>query len=65
MLFRSKRKYQAVADRYFKDIDSTYDYEWSLIIPPRTRPDIDWVYGTMGRILLDVELRLRTGTKKA
>ncbi len=46
----NSRRYQAVADRYFKDVDSSYDYEWSMIIPPDTIHDVDWVWGTMGRI---------------
>lgn len=61
---QTKKGYQSVADRYFKDIDSTYYYEWSVIIPPNTQPDIDWVWGTMGRRTHLVEMRLRTGTKK-
>lgn len=60
----NSRRYQVVADRYFKDIDSSYDYEWSIIVPPNTQPDIDWVWGSMGRILLNSEIRVRTGTKK-
>ncbi len=60
----NSRRYQAVADRYFKDIDSSYDYEWSIIVPPNTQPEIDWVWGSMGRILLNSEIRVRTGTKK-
>jgi len=60
----NSRRYQAVADRYFKDIDSSYDYQWSIIVPPNTQPEIDWVWGTMGRQLLNSEVRVRTGTKK-
>lgn len=60
----NSRRYQAVADRYFKTIDDSYDYEWSIIVPPDTKPDIDWVWGSMGRIKLNTELRVRTGTKK-
>lgn len=60
----NSRRYQAVADRYFKDIDSSYDYTWSIIVPPNTEPDIEWVWGSMGRILLNSEIRVRTGTKK-
>lgn len=60
----NSRRYQAVADRYFKDIDSSYDYEWSVIVPPKTQPDIPWVWGSMGRVLLNSEIRVRTGTKK-
>ena len=60
----NSRRYQAVADRYFKDIDSSYDYTWTIIVPPNTQPDIDWVWGSMGRILLNSEIRVRTGTKK-
>jgi len=56
--------YQAIADRFFKDIDSTYDYEWSVIVPPRTKPDIDWIWGTMGRTFHEKEIRVRTGIKK-
>ena len=56
--------YQSVADRFFKEIDSTYDYEWSLVIPANTTPSVDWVWGTMGRIEHDKEIRLRTGIKK-
>jgi len=60
----NSRRYQIVADRYFKDIDDSYDYDWSVIVPPNTQPDIDWVWGSMGRIKLNTELRVRTGTKK-
>jgi len=60
----NSRRYQAVADRYFKSIDDSYVYEWSIIVPPDTKPDIDWVWGSMGRIKLNTELRVRTGTKK-
>jgi len=60
----NSRRYQVVADRYFKDIDDSYDYDWSVIVPPNTQPDIDWVWGSMGRIKLNTELRVRTGTKK-
>lgn len=56
--------YQRVADRFFKDIDSQYDYEWSLTVPAGTRPAIDWVWGTMGRVEHKMEIRLRTGTRK-
>lgn len=56
--------YQSVADKWFRDIDSQYQYDWSLIIPPNTKPDVDWVWGTMGRRLHNKEIRLRTGTKK-
>ncbi len=56
--------YQMVADKFFNDIDSTYTYDWTLVIPARTQPEIDWVWGTMGRVLHDKEIRLRTGTKK-
>lgn len=60
----NSRRYQVVADRYFKDIDNSYDYDWSVIVPPNTQPEIDWVWGSMGRIKLNTELRVRTGTKK-
>jgi hypothetical protein len=60
----NSRRYQAVADRYFKNIDDSYSYEWSIIVPPDTKPDIDWVWGSMGRVKLNTELRVRTGTKK-
>ena len=60
----NSRRYQVVADRYFKDIDSSYDYDWTIIVPPETKPDIDWVWGSMGRIKLNTEIRVRTGTKK-
>jgi len=60
----NSRRYQAVADRYFKEIDGSYDYEWSVIVPPNTQPDIDWVWGSMGKVLLNSEIRVRTGTKK-
>jgi hypothetical protein len=60
----NKNRYQAVADRYFKDIDSSYSYDWTFIIPPDTQPSEDWVWGTMGRTLLNKEIRVRTGTKK-
>lgn len=56
--------YQSVADRFFSDIDNNYDYEWSLVVPANTKPDVDWVWGTMGRVEHDKEIRLRTGTKK-
>ena len=60
----NSRRYQAVADRYFKNIDDSYVYDWTIIVPPDTKPDIDWVWGSMGRIKLNTELRVRTGTKK-
>jgi hypothetical protein len=60
----NSRRYQAVADRYFKEIDTSYDYEWSIIVPPNTEPDIEWVWGSMGRTQLNTEIRVRTGTKK-
>jgi len=60
----NSRRYQLVADRYFKEIDSSYEYEWSITIPPNERPDQDWVWGSMGRIKLNTEIRVRTGTKK-
>jgi hypothetical protein len=60
----NSRRYQAVADKYFKEIDSRYDYEWSIIVPPNTQPTVDWVWGTMGRMLINNEVRVRTGTKK-
>lgn len=60
----NSRRYQAVADRYFKEIDGSYDYEWSMIVPPNTQPEVDWVWGSMGRVLLNSEIRVRTGTKK-
>jgi hypothetical protein len=60
----NSRRYQAVADRYFSNIDSSYEYEWSIIVPPNTQPDIEWVWGSMGKVLLNTEIRVRTGTKK-
>jgi hypothetical protein len=60
----NSNRYQAVADRYFKDIDSGDDYEWSIIVPANTQPSEDWVWGTMGRSFLNKEIRVRTGTKK-
>jgi hypothetical protein len=60
----NKRRYQVVADKYFKEIDSSYDYEWSYIVPPNVIPDVDWVWGSMGRQKLNAEIRVRTGTKK-
>lgn len=60
----NKNRYQLIADRYFKEIDRTYSYKWTLKIPPQTQPKIDWIWGTMGRMLLNTELKLRTGTKK-
>jgi len=61
----NSRRYQLVADRYFKEIDSSYEYEWSIIIPPNERPTQDWVWGSIGRIKLNTEIRVRTGTKRA
>lgn len=60
----NSRRYQLVADRYFKDIDTSYDYDWSIVVPPDTVPNIDWVWGSMGRVKLNTEIRVRTGTKK-
>jgi hypothetical protein len=60
----TREGYQGLADRWFKDIDSRYTYDWTLIIPAGTRPNIDWVWGTMGRRPVDIELRLRTGVRK-
>jgi hypothetical protein len=60
----NKNRYQAVADRYFKDVDGTYDYDWSLIVPADTVPDVSWVWGSMGKVKLNTEIRVRTGTKK-
>lgn len=60
----NSHRYQVVADRYFRDIDSSYDYEWSIVVPPNTKPEVEWVWGTMGRMLLNNEIRVRTGTKK-
>jgi len=62
--YKNQNKYQAVADRYFRDVDQSYLYHWSMIIPPNTQPEVDWVWGTMGRILLNSEIRVRTGIKK-
>lgn len=61
---KNQNRYQAVADRYFREVDRSYDYSWSLIIPANTVPTVDWVWGTMGRIKLNSEIRVRTGTKK-
>lgn len=60
----NSRRYQLVADRYFKDIDDSYEYDWSVVVPPNTQPEQDWVWGSMGRIKLNTEIRVRTGTKK-
>ena len=60
----TRNGYQRVADRFFKEMDSTYSYEWSITVPPNTQPDVDWVWGTMGRIMHEKEIRVRTGTKK-
>jgi len=60
----NRNKYQAIADRYLKDIDDSYSYEWTFIVPPNMQPTEDWVWGTMGRNLLNKEIRVRTGTKK-
>ena len=61
----NSRRYQLVADRYFKEIDSSYEYDWSVIVSPNERPIQDWVWGSMGRIKLNTEIRVRTGTKKS
>ena len=60
----NSRRYQVVADRYFKDIDDSYEYDWTMIVPANTQPEIDWIWGSMGRIKLNTEIRVRTGIKK-
>jgi hypothetical protein len=59
----NSKRYQAVADRYFSEIDKTYSYDWPIVVPANTKPNEDWVWGCMGRVMLNNEIRVRTGTK--
>ena len=60
----SLNRFQAVADRYFSDVDQSYEYKWSLVVPPNHKPSIDWVWSSVGKRVLNKEIKVRTGTKK-
>jgi hypothetical protein len=52
---------------YFDPINQYLYYnliKGTFIVPPNMQPTEDWVWGTMGRNLLNKEIRVRTGTKK-
>jgi hypothetical protein len=45
-------------------INDGYSYTTTVEIPAGSQPDIDWVWGMMGRRVLKEDYIVRTGIKK-
>ena len=59
-----QRKFDAWYRRNMMSINDRYTYNTSVNIPAGTQPDIDWVWGMMGRKLSKVDFIIRTGIRK-
>jgi len=55
--------FDAFYKRLIPEINNSYTYETTLVIPALTKPDVDWVWGMMGRRPLPDDYIIRTGTK--
>jgi hypothetical protein len=61
---RRQKKFDAWYRRNMIDINDRYTYHTSVVIPAGTQPDIDWVWGMMGRKLSKADFIIRTGYRK-
>jgi hypothetical protein len=59
-----QRKFDAWYRRNMMNINDRYIYNTSVNIPAGTQPDIDWVWGMMGRRISKVDFIVRTGYRK-
>lgn len=59
-----QRKFDAWYRRNMRDINDRYTYDTSVVIPAGTQPEVDWVWGMMGRRLSKVDFIIRTATRK-
>jgi hypothetical protein len=57
-------KFDAFYQRMIPRINSGYSYKTIVEIPAGSQPDIDWVWGMMGRRVLKEDYIVRTGIKK-
>jgi hypothetical protein len=57
-------KFDAFYQRMIPSINNGYDYVTLCEIPAGTQPNIDWVWGMMGRRTLKSDYIVRTGIKK-
>jgi len=56
-------KFDAFYQRIIPEINNSYTYETTVMIPAGTKPDVDWVWGMMGRRVLQDDYIVRTGKK--
>lgn len=56
-------KFDAFYQRMIPEINNSYTYETTVTIPAGTKPNIDWVWGMMGRRPLQDDYIVRTGTR--
>ena len=59
-----QRKFDAWYRRNMMNINDRYTYHTSVNIPAGTQPEVDWVWGMMGRKLSKVDFIIRTGHRK-
>lgn len=57
-------RYDSFYRRKIPEIDNRYTFETTMVIPAGSKPDVDWVWGMMGRRPLKIDYILRTGTLK-
>jgi hypothetical protein len=56
-------KFDAFYQRMIPKINEGYSYKTTVEIPAGSQPDIDWVWGMMGRRVLKEDYIVRTGIK--
>lgn len=56
-------KFDAFYQRMIPKINNSYSYATTVEIPAGSIPDIDWVWGMMGRRVLKEDYIVRTGTR--
>jgi len=56
-------KFDAFYQRMIPEINNSYTYETTVEIPAGSQPNIDWVWGMMGRRPLQDDYIVRTGKK--
>jgi hypothetical protein len=61
---KRQRKFDAWYRRNMMDINDRYTYHTSVTISAGTQPEVDWVWGMMGRKLSKVDFIVRTGIRK-
>jgi hypothetical protein len=59
-----QRKFDAWYRRNMMNINDRYTYHTSVNIPAGTQPEVDWVWGMMGRRISKVDFIVRTGYRK-